>query len=703
METLSLPLGFVWAPFGPAVSIPRLSRLPSRCGTCGSFLAPANGAELVRSGQRSWTCVFCGRDDNDSGEIAAQHSEDKITLPELTVDFVEYVHPDGAARSPSGRGAVVLIVDENLDPEEVSWSRAAAASVHASATANGSRFALLTIGAGCSAAVHYKKHDETVPALEMLSQRQAERLHPEEKEKFFWPPPGKESSGQSSIVDDNASASPYTNVFIRPRSLPMHEREQVEDGEHIEETDDVPLRQKTRVASEEELRRLDIAINVAFEFISGMADAENSRILCLLTGPPTLPPLPIVETRATGLFGKASPDAESEGAVLSRLYDHIGTKAGDLRVALDFLCFGAPQGFAGTMLLAAAKRSRGGLVYAASHSFSTAAAFAEAATFLSQRPTRPGVVAIRVSSPLAVARVIGPAFPTAAPQTYAIPGVDPTAGFTVILKPKQGIEEQSDLPAHAVVQLAAKSLESTRVVTVRIPLTTSIPHYLKNIDVEICALILGKACVVSGGALFHPHIAARSIDVSVRRLLRGSEASAGVVRLLYELRRGLLIERQVDPDCSLILRSFFLRAECSIASLLMSPRFFTNAMSAEGGGLMTEVPLQKSYVTKDAVLVLDTGFNVFVYVGEEASPQVEEAISESARSVATQRIAPCQLWKLRPGHDADYLLESYLSPTDPVKSIGSSIGSATPTEQGFIQYCKSLAPDSITVRLLQSA
>lgn len=698
LDTLSLPLGFVWAPFSPTDSVPYLSRPPSRCGTCGSFLAAGNGAETVKTGERSWTCTFCGRDDNDAGQGAATSGADATHFPELSTDTVQYAHPEGAARSSAGRGAIILIVDENLDPEESAWARIAAAAVHASAAESGLRFALLTVGAGCSVATQYKNQDEAVPVLEVMSQEKATNLLSEEKEQFFLPPPSAESSGNSSVQDDAAVASAYTDVFIRHRSPPTFEAEQPGYDEPMEEGDEPASTQRTRLPSNEETRRLDIAITVAFELISGMAEADNSRILSLLTGPPTLPAFAI-DTGREGFFGKIAPDPEAMTDALSRVFDHIGTQAGDLRIALDFLCFGASNGFAGSILLGAAKRSKGGLVYSATHGFSAGSALAEAATFLSQRSTRPGVVSIRVSSPLTVARVIGPAFPTAAPQTYAVPGIDPTTGFTVILKPVQAVEEEKQIPSHAVVQLAAKSLEATKVITVRIPLTDSGAEYLKSLDSEISALVLGKACVVSGGALTQPHIAARSIDVSVRRLLRGSEASAGVVRLLYELRRGPLIERVVDRDSALVHRSFFLRAECSIASLLMSPRLFTNAMSDEGTGLMAEVPLEKTHVTNDGVLVLDTGFNVFVYVGEGASAKAEEAISESARSVAAQRVSPCQLWKLRPGRDADYLLDSYLSPSEQGKG-GVSV---SPTEQGFIQYCKSLAPDSITVRLLQSA
>lgn len=698
--TQGLPLGFVWAPFGELRGVPRVDHAPNRCGTCGSFLAKGNGDDTVLLGSRVWTCGFCGRNDNELADFSLQTGIDPNDFPELTRDAIEYSHPPSSARAPSGRGAIILIVDENLEVEEAEWARSATSSVRCYAAEKGLRFGLITVGFGCSVAVQHKMDDDTAPVLEMMSVARASKLSLDEKESFFLNPSPVDPSGASSKQDDTAPTIADTDAFINSRYV--HKIGAGNDVAVDSKEAGAQTHEKARMAPEAEKRRLDIAISIGFELISGMADTENSRILSIITGPPTLE-----ETNherhhngQDSLIRKYVPEDESEmNASLFKLYDHIGTKAGDLRIALDFLCFGAPDGFACPVLLTAAKRSRGGLVYSSAHSFSAASALAEAASYLSQRSTSPGVVSIRVSAPLAVARVIGPAFPTAAPNTYAVPGIDPTTGFTVVLKSQIEVQKNANYPTHAVVQLAAKSLEATRVVTARIPLSTTADEYLGTLDAEICALVLGKACIVSRGALTQPLIAARSIDVSARRLLRGSEASAGVVRLLFELRRGLLIEKQVSSDCSLVLRSFFLRAETSLASLLMSPRLFTNTMSDESTGLMAEVPLEKSYITKDAVLVLDSGFNVFVYVGEEATAEAEEAISESARSVAATRVSPCQLWKLGPGPDAEYLLDSYLSPTESPKGLPVP---PSPTDNGFIQYCKSLAPDSITVRLLQN-
>lgn len=695
-----MPLGFVWAPFGDTPKVARVDRDAIRCGTCGSFLTSKNGGDAILKGAKTWTCCFCGRDENSvdttkNGEISA------TAYPELGIDVVEYAHVGSSGRNSTGRGAIVLIVDENVEEEEVTWARAAIAAVHASAKERGLKFALLTVGAGCSVATGETDDDGMIPVMDLMSVERAKKLTPEEKEHYFLRIHAPGFPDTSSVQEDSGvQNSAFTDVFIRARMTPGTEELAGELGGLV--VQDNARNVRTRLALEKEQRRLDLAINVAFELISGMADAENSRVLCLVTGPPTFPPQASINSQFKAKPGrKVAANDYDESIALARLYEEIGIRAGDLRIALDFLCFAAPQGFASPVLLGAAKRSKGGMVHTAVHGFSAASSLAEAATYMSERSTVPGVVSIRVSTPLSIARVIGPAFPTAAPHTYAVPGIDPVVGFTVILKPKflpeePELEEVKPLPSHAVIQLAAKSLKSTRVITVQVPVTMETPEYLNNLDTEVSALVLGKACVVSGGALTQPLIAARSIDLSARRLLRGSETAAGVVRLLFELRRGLLIDRQINPDCGLVLRSFFLRGECAIASLLMSPRLFTSAMSDEGTGLMAEVPLEKSHISKGAVLVLDTGYNVFVYVGEEASAAAEEAISESARSVAAQRLSPCQLWKIYPGPDADYLLDWYLSPSDS-RGVTSS-----PTDRGFIPYCKSLAPESITVQLLQS-
>eukprot|EP00737_Agarophyton_chilense_P000616 gb/GEZJ01000684.1/.p1 GENE.gb/GEZJ01000684.1/~~gb/GEZJ01000684.1/.p1 ORF type:complete len:883 (+),score=130.18 gb/GEZJ01000684.1/:171-2819(+) len=700
LENSGLPLGFVWSPFGELQETRNTSRAPHRCGTCGSFVAKGNGAEGLLIGSSQWTCQFCGRNDNEAGNATAETLNDPSLYPELFVDTVGYEHPQSANNTRNRRGAIILIVDENLESQEAEWARTATAAVHIAAAESGLRFALLTTGSGCSAAVR-SDDENTLPSMEMMSVATASKLTTNDKERFFLNPPSSVISGTAHTNGTYAELQKApTDVFISPRapSAFMGEERPPLENELDEETE--PKKHLVRFPPEAESRRLDMAIFVAYELIRDMVDSESSRILSLITGPPTLAEHAI-RPNFSSVDGKNAEVRSFEGTdtdvALAKLYEQVGSKAGDMRIALDFLCFSVPDGFAGDILLGAAKRSRGGLVYSAAHSFSAASALAEAAVFLVQRSTSPGVVSIRVSSPLSIARVIGPAFPTASPHTYAVPGTDPITGFCVMLKPNLSTEVGTDPPSHAVLQLAAKSSKVTVVVTVRIPLTTIGEEYFSDIDAEICALILGKACVVSNGALTKPSIACRSLDVTVQRLLLGSEKAVGVVRLLYELRQGLLLGQHVHPNISLILRSFFLRSECALASLLMSPRLFTNVMTDDATGLMAEVQLEKRFLKDDAVHVLDTGFNVFVYVGSGASVEAEEAISESARAVAARRASPCQLWKLKPGKDAEYLLDMYLSPTN--RATGRR--RLEPFEQGFVPYCASLARGSSTVKALQ--
>lgn len=702
LDALGLPLGFVWSPFGPLPEVSRVTRAPPRCGTCAAFLARGNGADEIVNGARVWTCAFCGRNDNAAAGVPPEGA------PELVADVVEYVHSE-PTRPSALPGVVVLIVDENVDATEVSWARAATAAVHAAAVSRGLRFLLLSVGSGCSVAVRGDDNGdaETTPVLDMMSVARASRLSATEKDRFFLKSPPMPSNVELDPENTEVLEKFHkvTDSFIVPRAPYGEEVTQVSPDEMAESQNEDGEKRgspepKRRIR--EEPRRLDVAIFIALELISGITDSENSRILSLLTGPPTLSEHALRQT----FIDKDGQNIEGERqngsqvtAALTKLYEQVGSRAGEMRVALDFLSFGGSNEFGGQILLGAAKRSRGGLVYCAAHSFSSAASLAEAATYLVQRSTTPGVVSIRVSSPLVVARVIGPAYPTAAPHTYAVPGIDPTAGFTIILKTTTGVEDEKDVPSHTVIQLAAKSGESTRVVTARVPVTRDPVELLEGLDPEVCALVLGKACVVSGGALTRPGVASKSIDEAVRRLLHGSEASVGVARLLYELRRGTMLDGHLSPDAALVLRACFLRAECGIASLLMSPRLFTNATSERETGLMGEVALERLHVKKDAVLVLDTGFNVFVFVGEEASESSELAISQSAQVVAAQRVSPCQLWKLRSGEEAAYVLNSYLSASKGAE--GSRDMSAV--ERGFMPYCEWLAPKSEVVKALRSA
>lgn len=645
LAPLGIPLGFVWSPFGPLSNVPRSSGEANRCGTCGSFLAAGNGAGAVLAGAKTWTCSFCGRSDNPvTGSIG----------PGLVSDAVDYTVRSPAAHPVPARQAMVVVLDERLQASEAAWARAAVRSVLESAKAHGCMFALVTYGSGVSVA-DFGSSDGAA-ALDVLSMTRAARLPASAKRRYF------REAGAAGASDERVAS-------VVDRCVAADEASAMDD--------ELP-------------RRLDAALTVTLELLADVVDTENSRVLALLSRAPTLEP-------------PAGGGAGVRDSALGARFEALGTRAGDMRLALDFLCFGSTDSYAAGAILGAARRSRGGVVLSGAHGFVGGADLAAASKFLAERSTRPGVVSIRVSAPLAVSRVIGPAFPTAAPHTYAVPGVDPTAGFTVILALHEGAGEAETLPSHVVIQLAAKSALVTRVITVRVPVTKDRTVFLDSVNAETSAVVLGKACIVSNGGLTQPLVAARAVDAGVAALLQADVKCISVARLLFELRRGFMLERYGHSDSGLVQRALFLRLEGTTASLLLSPRLFTNAVADEDTGLMAEVPLDVASVRPDAVMVLDAGVNLFVLVGADADAEAEKAVSKSAARVAKHRSFPCQLWRLKQGEESAKLMESYLVKAQdkrgglqlPMLRAPRAVGEIT-----FYGYCRMLAPGSAAVKLL---
>lgn len=452
-------------------------------------------------------------------------------------------------------------------------------------------------------------------------------------------------------------------------------------------------------------RCLDVAISIAFELLNETSDLENSRIISLISGPPTIGK----KTRGVSDVDGDRPVAARVSSLM-KVYEHLGLKANELKLCLDFLVLEEEGAFAAQVLLGAARRSKGGTVYCAAHSFASPQTLADAAVYLASRSTTSGVVSMRVSSPFVIARVIGPAFPTATPHSYSVPSVDPSVGFTIVLKgiaddkrKRSEVERSSGIKdGCAAIQLSATSGGICRVVTIRVPVVHSLEVFLSSIDVEVSSVVLGKACVVSGGGVMKPEVAAASVDATVRQLVEnGGQATAGVIRLLYDLRFGPLVEEHFRTDQSVMLRSLFLRTECVLAALLMSPRLFTNAVADGNTGMMTEVPLERKFVNDSSVVVLDTGVNVFVIVGRNSQPDAVRAITESARNVVSQRVFPCQLWELL--HDittTESILRTYLWNESRVGSTARREARENFGNEGFAEYIRLLLPEADLLRVL---
>lgn len=628
-------------------------------------------------------------------------------IPQLSCDVFTLTQSVPNLSSPSPhRPAVVLIIDENFSDTATKFLSAAVTAVHNSAVSRSHRFVLLTVGAGCSAVPNGVLQSVTAPTVEALSLSRVASMSPAEKARYIYD--GPSSNGDSFFSLDDLS-SLFENV-VTPRLSPFGRDEWPQSGSA---STSLSFNVKSSLPNPPpgHQRRLDEAISVAFELLTGTCDLGNSRIISIISGPPT-----VGKKTENG----DSVDGDSSGAVhrhfLAKAYEKIGTKAHELQLCLNFLVFEEDDGFAAKVLLGAARRSKGGTIYCAVHSFASPKMIADAAVYLASRSTIGGVVSMRVSSPFVIARVIGPGFPTAVPHTYSVTSADSSVGFTVVLRGLSddkntnqdgGVSEaRRTKNNHAVIQLAAASGGICRVVTVRIPVVRSMEVFLSSLDVEVSSVVLGKACVVSGGGVTKPEVVAASVDATVRQLVEnGGQSAIGVIKLLYDLRFGPLVERHFHTDQSVMLRSLFLRAECALAALLMSPRLFTNAVTNGNTGMMTEVPLERKFVNESSVAVLDTGLNVFVFAGKNSQPGAVEAITESARNVVAQRALPCQLWELSQNSAAEPILTTYLwnenniaSTTVPIDEEQTKGHSGN---KGFTEYLRSLSPEANLRRVLQ--
>lgn len=679
--------------------MPHVTSHPLACSTCGAFLANANGGEALLQGASTWACGFCGRDDNDASSLTSRIMT-APHVPQLSCEVFSFTQPVPTLSSPSPhRPAVVLIIDENFSHKAAQFARASVTAVRNTAISRSNRFVLLTVGAGCSAVPNGVLQSVSAPSVEVLSSSRAASMSPSEKARYIYD--GPLSDGDSLFSHGDLSAL-FENV-ITPRLSPFG-RDEWRQACSASKSSGVDVKSSLPNPSPSGQRRLDEAISVAFELLTGTSDLDNSRIISIISGPPTVAKKTEKADDVGGVHSETFPVPS-----LSKIYENIGLRAHELRLCLDFLILEEEEGFAAKALLGAARRSKGGTVYCAAHSFASPKSLADAAVYLTSRSTVGGVVSMRVSSPFAIARVIGPGFPTASAHTYSVTSVDPSVGFTIVLRAladdkksdESGKASQTfrSKKGFAVIQLSSLSAGICRVVTVRMPVVCSKEVFLSSLDVEVSSVVLGKACVVSGGGVMKPEIVATSVDATVRQLVEyGGQATAGVIRLLYDLRFGPMVEHYFQTDQSVMLRSLFLRAECVLAALLMSPRLFTNAVAEGNSGMMTEVPLERKFVNESSVTVLDTGVNVFVFAGENSQPNAVEAITESARNVVSQRALPCQLWEISKNSAAESILGTYLWTENNVDKNAKLMGRVQPSEQsgtkGFTEYLRLLTPDS---------
>jgi hypothetical protein len=357
--------------------------------------------------------------------------------------------------------------------------------------------------------------------------------------------------------------------------------------------------------------------------------------------------------------------ARASSAELRDKFEEIGDRAGEARIPLFFLSYGVAEDIGCDIraLHAAASRSRGGMVYGAPHGFPSRESLCTAAVHLANWSITPALISIRVSPPLRVDNVIGPAAETAAPDTFAVTSTDPTTGFVVVLGASAAKTQRDGSSTgydSTVLQLVVKSSLRTRVITLRIPITDDNTKFIGALDPEAAAIVVAKAEMVkAGGVDTHSYKFAAVLDTCIRKLIAHKPPIATVANLLFGLRRGPLVEPHVGLDEGLVLRSIFQRSECTISSLMMSPRAF---YTTTGAGAMAEGPSTPDlFNLGNALVVLDAGTIVFVWAGPHADSKLQESVVRSAKEVAVGR-GLTQCFVVHAGDEMDEVLQGYVTP-----------------------------------------
>eukprot|EP00172_Hildenbrandia_rubra_P002479 Plantae.Rhodophyta-Hildenbrandia_rubra.ctg33399.p1 GENE.Plantae.Rhodophyta-Hildenbrandia_rubra.ctg33399~~Plantae.Rhodophyta-Hildenbrandia_rubra.ctg33399.p1 ORF type:complete len:624 (+),score=99.90 Plantae.Rhodophyta-Hildenbrandia_rubra.ctg33399:227-1873(+) len=539
-----------------------------------------------------------------------------------------------------------------------------------------------------------------MPTLEVVMPEKLNRMTAEQKEKYFIEMPGGAGKDKQETWIENLEAA------ICSRSPPFERSGS--SGKASSDGGATPRRYVRRNRQTEE-RCLDMAMKSAIALCKGTLKTGHTRVLSIITGPPSASEHTLETLRTTNVPNK---EEAMKTASKESEYVEVGDEAGMQQVALDFLIFGCGDTFSAPLLMRTARRSHGGVALSSPHGYSSTEALYRAIVTLATRPCSLGtVISVRTSPDVSVCRVIGPALPTATPNIYVLPGDDPSAGFSVM------VQSNATSSKLAILQLASKNSQRTRVITISLPLTSDIGTFIASIDPEASAVLISKICIVTRSGVFDERRCQKSMDLSCQHILSWLNGMThantdhpqvpppsiplDVVRLLFEVRRGIIVGTQIQRDDGCTLRSYFLRTEAQIAALMMAPRvFYTVANQAQTSVQIEECAADISYLKSDTVVLVDAGVNVFIWKGSDAKNADE--IERSIREVVDGRDW-VQLWVIDQGSEMEKLLWVYLKDRDEgdsdrpgfwsrfTKPKGESLEDVT--NMSFPKYCIAIVPN----------
>ncbi|KAI5061767.1 hypothetical protein GOP47_0024272 [Adiantum capillus-veneris] len=601
----SLGFGAIVCPGREVVPIPpSIRRSPCRCQNCGAFsnlycsIAPSTG---------QWKCPFCDKMNSSSGTYKAASKENLENWPELVTSVVDYVEvssgrPGFVPVSETILAApLMVLIDENLDDAHLQHLQSSLHGLLDSLPLS-TRIGLITYGRTVSL---YDFSQTGVAAADVFPGNSL---------------PNKEL--QKTLLYG-------TGVYLAPlhvcisvahsivSSLRPYRGDLVEDARY---------------------RCMGTAVEIALSLIQGPSmemprsmvkkSGGCSRVLVCVGGPNTLGQGSVPHSQSHPSYMYLEKKAIKQ-------MEHLGQEARRQDAVVDILCAGTcPVRVPVVQPLAAAS---GGV-------FILHDDFGESFGLNLQRAAKRtsgfrGIFEARSSDCFSATHVIGPgkAATSSAHETarndksvcMEVPTFEECQSFVMSFELNKDIKGDNVYFQFIAQYTNPYLMNVTRVVTVRLATTNSLVSYVRSIDDEVAAVLIGKRTVAFAKTASDALDMRASIDERTKQIAikLGKPLNKSKLRcfpselpklgeILFHLRRGPLLGNIVGhEDERVVLRNLFLQASFDLSLRMLSPRVLMH----REGGTFEELPAYDLAMQSNAAIVLDHGTDIFIWMGSDLS------------------------------------------------------------------------------------
>lgn len=594
-------------------SPPTIRHSASRCQNCGAFsnlycsIVPSTG---------QWKCSLCDKMNSSSGTYRAVSKEDLENWPELVTSVVDYVEvstrrPGFVPVSETIMAApLMILIDESLDDAHLQHLQS---SLHGllDILPLATRIGLITYGSTVSV---YDFSESGVAAADVF--------------------PGNVLPNQEL----QKTLLYGTGVYLAPLHVCLSVAHAIVSS----------LRPyKGGLAEVARHRCMGTAVEVALSLIQGPSiemprsmvkkSGGCSRLLVCAGGPNTL-------GQGSVPHSQSHPNYMYLERKAIKQMEHLGQEARRQDAVVDILCAGTcPVRVPVIQPLASA--SGGVFILHDDFGESFGLNLQRAATRTSGFR---GVFEARFSECFTATHVIGPGKEAASSAhetarndrsvSMEVPTMEECQSFAMSLELNKDIKEENVYFQFAAQYTNSYLMNVTRVITVRLPTTSSLVSYSQSIDDEVAAVLIGKRVA----ALAKTASDALDMRVSVDERMKDIALKLGrtpnntklrcfpselprLGEILFHLRRGPLLGSIVGhEDERVVLRNLLLQASFDLCLRMLSPRVL---MHCEGG-TFEELPAYDLAMQSDAAIVLDHGTDIFIWMGSDLA--ANETLSAAA-------------------------------------------------------------------------